>query len=276
MSEAMLDSLGGFGVGRRRPRRRQALSRSRRDVPRRQPGSHGRLRGDPRGRRRADLTGGRMPRVVAVADLHGNLPPTCPTATCSRSPATSARSPTTRSPSRPLARGQLLPVARIALPHPEIVWIAGNHDFACQSEGWAAGGRGTYLLDSGTEAAGLSIHGTPWVPNLPRWAFYADDEDRRGAVRADPARSTSWSPTARRAGPATGSSADARSAAASWPTASRPSRRGSACSATSTRTTALGARRDDARQRRLRRRALRRPPRRRPASSSSATRAAYR
>lgn len=127
-----------------------------------------------------------MTRVVAVADLHGNLPSDLPEGDV-------------------LAiAGDVCPLADhsvgfqrrwleqrfypwlASLPHPEVVWIAGNHDFVCQSEGWAPGGRGTYLLDEGATVAGLRFHGIPWVPNLPRWAFHADDEARAAKVALIP------------------------------------------------------------------------------------------
>lgn len=117
-------------------------------------------------------------RLVAVADLHGNLPTDLPGGdvlviagdVCPLSDHAVAFQ-------RSWLVEELYPWMD-ALPHPEIVWIAGNHDFACQSPGWEPGGRGTYLLDDGTTAAGLSFHGTPWVPNLRRWAFYGDDDLR--------------------------------------------------------------------------------------------------
>lgn len=62
------------------------------------------------------------------------------------------------------------------LPHPEIAWIAGNHDFVCELDGWEPGGRGVYLRDAEAELAGLRIFGTPWIPTLQGWAFYADDQ----------------------------------------------------------------------------------------------------
>lgn len=58
----------------------------------------------------------------------------------------------------------------------EIVMIPGNHDFWAEipykkevklPEGV------TFLVDEGTDTlAGLSVYGSPWVPNLPRWAYY--------------------------------------------------------------------------------------------------------
>lgn len=122
-----------------------------------------------------------MATVVAVADLHGNLPAELPDGDVL------------------VVAGDVCPLEDHSpgfqrrwledsfypwldrLPHPEIVWIAGNHDFACAEDGWEPGGRGTYLLDSATTAAGLRFWGTPWIPKLHLWAFYADDDER--AVR---------------------------------------------------------------------------------------------
>lgn len=118
-----------------------------------------------------------MTRIVGIADLHGNLPEDLPAGDVL------------------VIAGDVCPVTdheltfqtrwleksfypwMEALPHEEIVWIAGNHDFVCQLPEWEPGGRGHYLVDSGVELAGLSFHGTPWVPDLEGWAFYADDEE---------------------------------------------------------------------------------------------------
>jgi Icc-related predicted phosphoesterase len=60
----------------------------------------------------------------------------------------------------------------------EVIGIAGNHDFVFERMApdveelqlpW------TYLLDEGVIWRGLSIWGTPWVPGLRRWAFYASE-----------------------------------------------------------------------------------------------------
>lgn len=56
----------------------------------------------------------------------------------------------------------------------EVVGIAGNHDWVFE-RGWLWGHLElpwTYLLDSMATVHGLRIYGTPWVPNLPGWAFY--------------------------------------------------------------------------------------------------------
>lgn len=118
-----------------------------------------------------------MARIVAVADLHGNLPTDLPDGDVLAIAGDVC----------PLADHEvgfqrnwlqsIFPEWLDALPHPEIVWIAGNHDFACELPDWKPSGRGVYLRDSATETAGLSFYGTPWVPKLQGWAFYASDED---------------------------------------------------------------------------------------------------
>ena len=62
-----------------------------------------------------------------------------------------------------------------------IVGIAGNHDFVLENWGLVPGGLPwTYLQDSGIAVCGKKFWGTPWVPNLPSWAFYGSP----GALQA--------------------------------------------------------------------------------------------
>lgn len=114
--------------------------------------------------------------LVAISDLHGNLPDDLPGGDVL------------------VIAGDVCPISDHevgfqarwltdvfypwinSLPHAEVVWIAGNHDFVCQTANWEPAGRGHYLLDSGIELGGISFHGTPWVPKLEGWAFYANDE----------------------------------------------------------------------------------------------------
>ena len=116
-------------------------------------------------------------RVVAIADLHGFLPQdltagdvlviagdVCPISDHD----TGFQDRWLRETFYPWLDG---------LPHDEVVWIAGNHDFVCQLPEWRPGGRGRYLLDSSFEVKGLVFHGTPWVPKLEGWAFYAPDDE---------------------------------------------------------------------------------------------------
>lgn len=66
-----------------------------------------------------------------------------------------------------------------------VVATWGNHDFVGEKYAlvdslhlpW------TLLLDQPINTHGLRIYGTPWVPNLPRWAFNASDEAL--AIRAE-------------------------------------------------------------------------------------------
>lgn len=59
------------------------------------------------------------------------------------------------------------------IPAEKIVGIAGNHDFIMEIEPWVPRKLPwTYLRDAEATVDGLRIYGTPWVPNLPGWAFY--------------------------------------------------------------------------------------------------------
>jgi hypothetical protein len=127
-----------------------------------------------------------MTKLVAVADLHGNLPNDLPTGEVLAIAGDICPLEDHSIPFQLDWLEQRFYPWLDDLPHPEIVWIAGNHDFVCQSDGWRPGGRGEYLLDAGVEAAGLSFYGTPWVPNLRQWAFYGDDETRAAKVASIP------------------------------------------------------------------------------------------
>lgn len=67
-----------------------------------------------------------------------------------------------------------------SLPAKDIVWIAGNHDFAAEQPGFIRNVAnelpGIYLQDTITQVNGLWIYGTPYVPNLPGWAFHGDND----------------------------------------------------------------------------------------------------
>lgn len=63
-----------------------------------------------------------------------------------------------------------------------IVWIAGNHDFVCQEppfEEWAEQHlpEATYLQDKKVEIESLVFYGSPWVHNLPNWAFNCEEPE---------------------------------------------------------------------------------------------------
>lgn len=56
-----------------------------------------------------------------------------------------------------------------------VVAIWGNHDFVGEHPSLIPELPWTLLQDSETNVNGLRIWGTPWCPNLPKWAFYASD-----------------------------------------------------------------------------------------------------
>lgn len=118
-----------------------------------------------------------MTRVVAVADLHGNLPTDLPAGDVLVIAGDVCPLADHEASFQERWLETTFPEWMEGLPHPEVVWIAGNHDFACERPGWNPSGRGQYLRDSGVEVAGLSFYGTPWVPRLEGWAFYASDEE---------------------------------------------------------------------------------------------------
>lgn len=76
----------------------------------------------------------------------------------------------------------------IDVPAKWVVWIAGNHDFVCESPGFrrvadeiadgvgnAGGPPVTYLQDEAVTLGGVKIYGSPWVSNLRNWAFFAPE-----------------------------------------------------------------------------------------------------
>ena len=70
-----------------------------------------------------------------------------------------------------------------------IIGIGGNHDFALEGRaGYELGSSlpWTYLQDEGCAIDGVSFYGSPWVPNLPFWAFYASDRGLAGCFEDIP------------------------------------------------------------------------------------------
>jgi Icc-related predicted phosphoesterase len=124
--------------------------------------------------------------LTAIADLHGNLPEELPAADVLviAGDVCPISDHATRFQAEWL-ESQLYPWME-RLPFEEVVWIAGNHDFVCQEPGWTPGGPGRYLLDERHEACGISLYGTPWVPDLEGWAFYADDASLAARMTAIP------------------------------------------------------------------------------------------
>jgi Icc-related predicted phosphoesterase len=61
------------------------------------------------------------------------------------------------------------------IPARFVVGIAGNHDFVFENRNFMPRVNWVYLEDNACEVMGVRIHGTPWVPNLPFWAFYGSE-----------------------------------------------------------------------------------------------------
>lgn len=69
-----------------------------------------------------------------------------------------------------------------------VIAIAGNHDFVFEHSQLVPDLPWTYLKDSSVTIDGVKFYGTPWVPGLPRWAFYGNDEtlsQKRAAIPHD-------------------------------------------------------------------------------------------
>lgn len=73
----------------------------------------------------------------------------------------------------------------------QVVGIAGNHDFVFEQSSLIPDLPWTYLRDQGVriehDGESVNIWGTPWVPGLPRWAFYASSEALQARAESIPA-----------------------------------------------------------------------------------------
>lgn len=118
-------------------------------------------------------------KVLATADLHGNLPaiPDCDVLLIAGDicPDFLTKWDKGREHQRQWLDFSFRPwLEELRDRSVEVVGIAGNHDWVFERSWlwqqlelpW------TYLLDNLVTVCGLRIFGTPWVPNLPGWAFY--------------------------------------------------------------------------------------------------------
>lgn len=117
-----------------------------------------------------------MMKVIATSDLHGALPEIEP---CDLLLIGGDVCPVTDH--RPkFQRGWLRSnfthwLERVPAKH--VIGIGGNHDYIFEEDPtvprslpW------TYLCDEYVDVDGVRVFGTPWVPNLPRWAFYGGED----------------------------------------------------------------------------------------------------
>jgi Icc-related predicted phosphoesterase len=67
-----------------------------------------------------------------------------------------------------------------------VVACWGNHDFVGEHPSLVPSLPWTLLHDTETTTNGVRIYGTPWVPGLPYWAFYARDVGLQARAEAIP------------------------------------------------------------------------------------------
>lgn len=110
--------------------------------------------------------------IVMTADLHGTLPGITP---CDLLIIAGDICPIKGSHS-PAAQAAWLRKAFApwleSIEAKHIIGVAGNHDFIFEHPKEVPELPWTYLEDTSVTVEGLNIHGTPWVPNLKRWAFH--------------------------------------------------------------------------------------------------------
>lgn len=121
-------------------------------------------------------------RVATTSDLHGMLPESIPE--CDILIIAGDLCPDFRRDGEHYQQAKWLRLVFTNwlrdLPARKVIVIAGNHDFIWEYE-WEKhkvmrrNDAFEYLEDSSTVFEGLTIHGSPWVPNLPGWAFFAEE-----------------------------------------------------------------------------------------------------
>lgn len=121
-----------------------------------------------------------MKKIIATADLHGHFPkiPECDLLLIAGDVCPIDQSHGVDHQRHWLREAYFPWLEKMSKVAKDIVWIAGNHDFVCETPGFhrvANEAPATYLRDESVTIDGVKIYGLPWVPNLPNWAFYADD-----------------------------------------------------------------------------------------------------
>lgn len=122
-------------------------------------------------------------KIVAISDLHGNLPTIEEVAIiyCIAGDIMPLNIQSNDRKCRKWLKEEFIPWAN-NLPCSHVVLIAGNHDFVFQRMEKKAidaifeGSKVIYLENSGVQLEGLNIFGTPWCHQFGHWAFMSDDD----------------------------------------------------------------------------------------------------
>lgn len=121
-------------------------------------------------------------KIIALSDLHGHLPDVAPADIILIAGDVCPLHDHAHHYQRNWLRGDFSDWLN-ELQAEYIIGVPGNHDFVLEAQpGLGHELPWHYLLDSSliTRKAGdLKVYGSPWVPNLPNWAFYADDATLR-------------------------------------------------------------------------------------------------
>ena len=126
-------------------------------------------------------------RVVAVADLHGQLPPIPPCDVLLVAGDICPMDDHSSAYQRAFLEGPFADWLE-HVPASAIAGVAGNHDLlAARDPALLARLPWTYLSDSAATLGGLRIWGTPWAVTYGDWAFMEPDADLAVRFSAIPA-----------------------------------------------------------------------------------------
>lgn len=125
-------------------------------------------------------------KILAVSDLHGNLPviPPCDLLLIGGDICPDFLNGTRITPDRGEVRQGHWLKNEFAewlegVPADRIFGIAGNHDFVFDKTQYLIPRnlKWDYLRDQTRTHKGVKVHGIPWVPQLQSWAFYKPDHE---------------------------------------------------------------------------------------------------
>jgi Icc-related predicted phosphoesterase len=79
-----------------------------------------------------------------------------------------------------------------ACPAERILLIPGNHDFIFEAKTDWPDLPAELLVDQLADLGGVTVYGSPWVPKLKDWAYYADDAKLEATADAIPEGTDIW------------------------------------------------------------------------------------